>query len=212
MWRFSDPLDYRFARAARRGTWSGQERVPPLVIEWEGGSERVGNFTWPGFASDMIIDDSVAVALREYGVSGFELAPVEMRKGKNGSRGVPRVRLPYSGPQLWDVVVKQWLRPDLKRSTLRRTGGSDQAPEYSVSGIEYLEGKFDRITRELVLKRFARVPGKGVYVRRPKCGTRLLFRLKECPAWIFCSDEVRRMLCRREFTNVSFLEMGDIVP
>ena len=79
LWRFSDPRDYQYARASRRGTWEGRppRRVKPLVIEWEPDSNVIGDFTWPGFDSDIVITDRVGAAMKEAGVTGLDLAPVE---------------------------------------------------------------------------------------------------------------------------------------
>jgi hypothetical protein len=211
LWRFSDPGDYQYARASRRGTWEGQppRRVKPLVIEWEPDSNVIGDFTWPGFDSDIVITDRVGTAMKEAGVTGLELAPVEMvensRKSKRTSR-MKQVKLPYTGPPLWDLWVTGRARVDRERSTITTNHvGTDE--RYEVSGIERWEVVWDQQRMELMKKRYPRVGGQGLFVRT-RTG---IFRVPEFPAWVFCTDDVKELIEEHRFTNVSFLEMGDVL-
>jgi hypothetical protein len=74
-WRFSDPSDYRYARAVRHGgTWQEGEpwrRAKPLAIVWLPDSDVVGDFTWPGLDTDIVITDRVGIALKQAVVTGF---------------------------------------------------------------------------------------------------------------------------------------------
>ena len=63
LWRFADPFDYHFARAGRvGGTWQEGEyrfRRKAIVIEWEPDSDVVGDFTWPGLDTDVVVTAQV---------------------------------------------------------------------------------------------------------------------------------------------------------
>lgn len=212
VWRFSDPSDFRYARASRRGTWEGApaRRVRPLVIEWEPDSDLVGDFAWPGFDTDIVVVDRVGRALEEAGVTGFELGPVEMVENSEAAKRAskkPRVKLPYVGPQVRDLWVTAWAELDRERSTVKLVGrqpdGSDQ---YEVSGVERREAIWDQQRTELVKQRHPRISGQGLLVRADTA----IFRLAEFPGWIFCTDDVKRLVESHNFTNVSFLEMGDV--
>lgn len=213
LWRLSDPSDFRYARASRRGTWEGTppRRVQPLVIEWEPDSEVVGDFVWPGFDTDIVIAERVGKALKEAGVTGFELAPVRMvensEKSKRTSRR-PGVKLPYAGPQLWELWVTAWAELDRKRSTVKVVGTQpDGTEQYEVSGVEGREAIWDQQRLELVKKRRPRIDGQGLFVRT-EAG---IFRAAEFPGWIFCTDETKELIESHDFTNVSFLEMGEVL-
>jgi hypothetical protein len=212
LWRFTNPKDYTYARAGRRGTWQGTpaRRVPPLVIEWEPDSDRVGDFTWPGFDSDIVITDHVARVLTTAGISGFELAPVEMVGRSDKPWRVQRrpcVQLPYSGPHLWDLWVTGFATTDRERSTVTRIGqDSSGVDDYDLVGVEHVETTWDQQQGQLVRQRHPRVAGQGLYVR----SNHGIFRVREALAWIFCTDHVKQLIESHECTNVSFLEMGDV--
>jgi hypothetical protein len=213
LWRFSDPSDLRYARASRRGTWEGTpaRRVRPLVIEWEPDSDLVGDFTWPGFDTDIVIMERVGKALKEAGVTGFELAPVQMVDNSEESKRAskkPRVKLPYVGPQLWDLWVTARAQLDRDRSSVKMLGKqADGSEQYEVSGVERREAIWDQQRMELVKRRHPRIDGQGLFVRA-ETG---IFRIAEFPGWILCVDEVKQLIESHSLTNVSFLEMGEVV-
>jgi hypothetical protein len=70
IWRFSEPRNFSFACAGRRGTWEENPdtllpRVKPLIIEWKPGSNIMGNFIWPGFDSDIAVVETVGFELKK---------------------------------------------------------------------------------------------------------------------------------------------------
>ena len=210
LWRFSDPGDFSFARASRRGTWHGepQVRIRPLVMEWEAGSDVIGDFTWPGFDSDIVISDRAAQALLQAGIPGFELSNIELVETRKNVRALDKgkgtVRLPYSGPVLWDLWVTETAALDRERSTITcdHEGGT---PQWEVKGVEWREAVWDSQLKMLNKILHPRVEGQGLFVRT----ARGIFRVAEFPGWIFCSDDVKTLIENRCFTNVSFLQMGD---
>lgn len=212
LWRFTDPCKYEYARASRVGSWEGEppRRVRPLVMEWEPDSDVVGDFTWPGFDSDVVITDQVANVLRAARVPGFQLGPVEMREnseaGKRRSKK-PMVRLPYQGPRLWDLWVTTWTRIDMGRSTVTGERRTDGTLAYKVSGVQREETSWSQQRMELVRTMVPRREGEGLFVPP----VRGIFRLEEVPAWAFCTDDVKRLIEQHGFTNVAFLEMGETV-
>jgi len=212
LWRFSDPCKYEYARASRRGSWAGSpsRRVQPLIIEWEPDSDVVGDFTWPGFDSDIIVKETVAKVLQAANVPGFELGPVQMQENSEPAKRRSRkrrVKLPYSGPQLWELWVTAWTNLDSARSTVTEITKEDGVRHFEVSGVQHLEQAWDQERAELVTVLHPRVEGEGVIVPQAQG----IFRVREFPAWVFCTDDVKRLIEEHEFTNVRFLEMGDVL-
>jgi hypothetical protein len=215
LWRFSDPSDQQYARAGRNGgTFQEGEpwrRAKPLAIEWLPGSDVVGDFSWPGLDTDVVITARVGKALEAAGITGFELGPLEMVDTSAASKGAsrkPRVQLPYVGPHLSDLWVTAWAQLDRPRSTVRLVGQQPDGSElYDVSGIERREAMWDGQRMELIKKRHPRIDGEGLFVRADAG----IFRIAEFRGWIFCSDEVKQLIEKHAFTNVSFLEMGDLL-
>ena len=78
---------------------------------------------------------------------------------------------------------------------------------YEVSGVERLKVTWDQQRMELVKERHARVDGQGLFVQSGSG----VFRIPECSAWIFCNDDVKKLIEDHCCTNVSFLEMGDVL-
>jgi hypothetical protein len=180
------------------------------VIEWEPGSDVIGDFVWPGFDTDIVIKDRVAKVLEEAGVAGFELAPVQMVENSEKSKRIskrPHVKLPYLGPPLWDLWVIAWAELDRERSSVKLTQSKpDGTEQLEVTGVERREAMWDKERMELVTWKQPRIDGQGLYVRSDAG----VFRLAQFPGWIFCADAVKQLIESHDFSNVSFLEMGDV--
>ena len=54
--------------------------------------------------------------------------------------------------------------------------------------------------------------GEGLFVRRAELGDADIFRIREFPGPIYCTDRVKDFIEASGFTNVDFLEVGDVVP
>ena len=91
------------------------------------------------------------------------------------------------------------------RSTVTEVKKEDGVQHFEVSGVQHLEQIWDQERAELVTVLHPRVEGKGVIVPQAQG----IFRVREFPAWVFCTDDVKRLIEEHGFTNVSFLEMGD---
>lgn len=223
LWRFSDPSDHKYAHAGRRGSWSQaqggvcpectasrQIREQPLVIAWEPGSDEVGDFSCPGFDSEVVVTDRVLRVLRDH-FGGFEAGPVEMTEDPDVPKRAKRVRLPYRGPSLHELWVTAWVHLDPQRSTVElehkcRTCGDER---WQLYGVERWDSHFDSEHKRHVRTKSERLPRAGVFVKEADLGGKDIFRVHEFPGWIFCTEPVRELIEKEGFTNVSFLEMGE---
>jgi len=238
IWRFADPFDYNFAIAGLKGTWGPiregqgpcpecnsvrQRRIQPMIIEWEPGSEFVGDFSFLG-GDSIAVTERVVHALQGK-FKGFELGPVQMvqdpklkRPTRITKRTKPRVWLPYEGPLLFDLWITSWVQMDEDRSTARiiRNCSTCGLKTYEVSGVEHVEynkveWKAEPSEFELLKWRIGRVSGQGIYVRRSDLKGADIFRVHEFPAWIFCTNDVKEFIEIEGYTNVTFFEMGELV-
>lgn len=135
LFHFHDPGNNLFAKASRRGTWyppgikicpecssSRQTRISPLIIEWEAGSDKIGDFTWPGFDTELVVVNTVKIAFKnkftkiEFGVVTFFQNQNLRQPIKLTSRTKPRIWLPYPGPMLWDILPTHWCHIDHSKS------------------------------------------------------------------------------------------------
>ncbi len=214
IWRFSDPGDSRFAQAGRHGgTWQPGEpwrRMKPPAIEWEPGSEPIGDFTWPGLDTEIVVTDRVRDALKHSKATGVEFGEIEIfQTPANAMRALSERKVfPGRDSRLWDLWVTAWARLDRERSTLlphRGNAGGEES--FEVDGVERRVSSWDPAQRILVKARQPRIGGKGLFVYTDSD----VFRIAEVPAWIFCKDNIKKVVEKWAFTNVSFLEMGDVI-
>jgi hypothetical protein len=225
IWRFASPRDDTYAAAGRRGAWteaagggtcpecsaSRQERAQPLILVWEPGSDRIGDFVWPGFGSEVVATEGAFAAL-ESRFAGFERGPIEMVDEPDLAEDRrPRVRLPYEGPDLYELWTTARVGADVDRSTIRleRRCGTCGTEFWEVDGVEHWDSAFSPAERRLVRTRVPREPASGIYVRREDLAGAAVFRVRQFPGWVFCTDPVRELVREQRFSNVDFLEMGE---
>jgi hypothetical protein len=208
MYHFGDPHDPQFASAMRIGTWSAapgpgvctectatlQRRILPLIIEWEPGSDRIGDFTWPGFDDELVVNDRVRQMFEDL-FDNLEFHPIEMTARSlvangNGRRPKPFVKLPYDGPALWDAQPTSRCPLDLDRSGIRLSRVCNTC------GYEFYDTPAFR-DRHLVLDK-SKWRGEDV------------FRTNVYPDWIFCTERVKTAVDQHRFTNVTFHLDGHI--
>src|SRR5712692_5180627 len=210
VYQFVGPANYHdYAAASSRGTWSPspgpgicpectdsrQERVPPLLLMWEPGSDVIGDFTWPSLDSDVVVSDGVRRALEpEFCCMAFysvEMLQPRARPRPVGSqqRTKPRVQVPYSGPPLWDMKPTAWCGVDQDASGVRLTS------ECSTCGRLFWE------------------PGymvNGIVVDGRTWQGADIFRLDAYPSRSFCTERVKSFVEGHGFTNVAFALCGEI--
>lgn len=225
IWRFTDPRNDGYASAGRRGSWtdadggtcsgcsaSRQERVRPLLMVWEPGSDVVGDFVWPGFGSEVVVTNPVLDVLSPR-FTGFTVGPVHV-VDESGlvTRSGPRVSLPYSGPPLHELWTTTWADADRQRSTLEleRTCAICGTEFWHVDGVEHWNSRFDASEGRLVRNRVGRVAGRGVYVSADQLDGADIFRVRQLPGWVMCTDSVRDVIRERGFSNVDLLQLGEL--
>ena len=210
LYSFHDPSDYTFAQATRHGTWypSGakicpeckttrQKRVPPLIFEWEAGSDLIGDFIWPGLDTDLVVTQRVREAF-EGRFREITFEPVEYWQNPKlkrptivTHRSKPRVWLPYMGPTLWDVIPSLWCSLDHVKSNVSIT------KVCSTCGT--------------IIYKTPRWPQGTLIVDRDTWSGEDIFHIQEYSGGIFCTERVKEFVEQAGFTNVSFLEDG-IIP
>ena len=199
-----DPRDPAYASATIRGTWtpgrgpcpeckaSTSELLAPLVVEWEPGSDVVGDFVWPGFDNVVVVSDRVRRALEEQFPCDFR--PVEMRQdpgvrrpAKQTGRTKPRVWLPYRGPPLW-----WWLVPLGSASLDMKASNWTYEKHCSTCGKEHW-----RVPRE----------NRHTIVDRSSWTGHDIFTIRGA-GWVFCTEKVRIWIAGQGFLNVAFTRDG----
>lgn len=230
IWRLANPHDDAYARCILRGAWalqhdgggicsecgtSAYRRVPPLILEWEPGSNVIGDFNWPDAGQSVAVTRHAFDLLSEH-FRGFSAGPVQMTEepqlpAETDKYAGLRVRLPYDGPELYELWIDAVVGVDRQRSSIKQKLNCKVCGStiYSVEGVEEKKSRWNRTTMKLEPVEHPREPGKGLYIQQKKLLEREIFRTQEFPSWILCTDSVRELMVARRFSNISFLEYGE---
>lgn len=233
IWRLNDPEELAYARydgtARRRKTDSRsglcpvctapprRERAPGIEVAWVPGSDKVGDFVWDISFCCPLVQQRVFDALREKFV-GIEAWPIEMVQTKTKpkrmtKRTKPRVWLPYEGPPLVELRATTVVPVNWERSTIRIERACDHCGyvSYRVEGVERHRSRFDKSKMELISIHDRRRTGEGVFINSTDLGALDFFYIKEWTGEILCTDEAKAFMEERGYTNVRFLEAGDVI-
>ena len=124
IWQLWEPLDTPHAQCGLRSPPqvthvpcthcyldATYELPTPLAFEWEAGSDRIGDFVWPGPWRAAVVT-RVIDYLAKNKVPMIKAGTIEMvqdprlKRPKSPRRAKPRVWLPYEGPTLVELVVE----------------------------------------------------------------------------------------------------------
>jgi hypothetical protein len=171
------------------------ERISPLIIEWEPGSDVISDFTWPGGLEELVVTQAVKDWVQKHRLTGLAFGSVEMvqdpkltRPSPATSRTKKRIWLPYQGPTLWDLLVSSWSNLDLSES--KRT-------------LVYECNICHR-------QEFSLVADAPLVVNRKTWEGCDVFRIREIGKLVFVVEKVKRAIEEQQFTNVEAVERGYI--
>ena len=121
---------------------------------WEPGSGEVGDFTWPGFDSEVVVTGNVLEALNQF--QGFEPGQVKIVEDADAPKRAKRVRLPYNGPPLHELWVTARIGMDRQRSSaeLENECAECEAERWELYGVERWDSGVLRGFRTVGLVRF----------------------------------------------------------
>ena len=150
-------------------------------------------------------------------LGSLEPGPVEMyqdpklKRPQAPRRAIPRVWPPYEGPALFDLRITHCLHADPEKSSvsLLRACGTCDWRRYDVAGIERRESIWDKERHSAKHIHIPREPGQGIYVNKSRLAGAGLFRVREFPAWMLCTDAAKRRIEQASLSNISFSEVGD---
>ena len=168
-------------------------RVPPLVIEWDYGSNVIADFTWPAGLGEVIVSDRVKTCFVMRGFSGVGFEPVEMvqreglKKPRRETKSKTRVWLPYSGPSLWSLVVTSLCNMDVALSA------------------RIIESECDGCDRTRMVVRESAAP---ITIKPESWQGTDFFRIREMGGIVFISDSVKHAIEEHGFTNVQMKARG----
>jgi hypothetical protein len=190
-----------------------QQLVSPLLLTFadDSPSNVVGDFVWPMF--EPVLRKQCALELsRKF--SGFKLGTVRIVAKPHDQRKFVKV-----GCKILGRYDFRWLIPtvtvaaDMSMSTLKVEERCPKCgkPVYHVKGMEIDDLRYDRKKDLLMRVRRRRKEGMGIFVRGKALGNASIFRVAEQSGAILCRDDVKRYIQDNGWTNVSLLEIGDIV-
>lgn len=228
IWCVDSAFESNFAECGIRSPWETQNRpclscykgattiIPyPLVIEWLPGSNVVGDFSWPGCGRAIIKKRISDDMLKRF--SMLELREIEMiqdhhlRVPKNKSKAKQRVWLPYDGEPLVELVPLCCF-PESPRTTNRVAFRCDVCGRETtqLEGFELKEHRWDQIKQDLVPYMKPREAGRGLFISRNFVKDCPIFRVESFLSSIFCLNEFKNFIEDQGYTNIDFLEYGEV--
>jgi len=187
------------------------------IVEWLEGSDQVCDFIWPArLVAEVLVTESVRQTLKD---SGAEFLPVEFWQDPKltqpiriTSRTKRRIWLPYEGPPLSLMWFPRWVSAEMIQSTLSVTDECSVCGNmvYKAEGVEVRRSRWDASQRILVEEHTPRVKGKGIFVHYKEIDKFGLFRLKEIPGMILCTEMVKARIEANRLSNVMLLEVGSV--
>jgi len=183
--------------------------VKPLILEWERGSNAIGDFSWPGFGDNVAVTTRVREELA-HRFRGFEFGPVEIESTRtSGQRQTDRSHDAEAQLcELW-VTTNVGMDPERSSAWLVKRCGACGREEYMLEDVEREQTEWDADSKQLVRHRFRRRPGRGLYIGERTLDGASIFHVREFPAWILCTDPVKQSIEMKGFTNVAFFESGE---
>jgi hypothetical protein len=174
---------------------AARKRVPPLVIEWDYGSNVVADFTWPAGLDEIVVSDRARSCVVANGFSGVRFEPVEMvqreglKKPHKQSKAKTRVWLPYNGPPLWNLLVTSWCDLDVPVS------GRSFVLDCEVCGRKHM---------------IVHDPAAPLVVKPETWSRTDFFCIREMGKMVFITEAVRQAIEENAFTNVAMKARGNI--
>lgn len=216
VWKFRATKDPHFAQLLNR--WVSRpstvcdscgghiyEPVHHLEVEWDDGSDQIPDFV--NTIGPTIVRSAIANELLTQ-FRGFTKGEIRMpdhpnlrRPDKVAKRTAKRVWLPYDGPELCYFACDEIDFLPSTTTTVRKDCRECDTKTYErVTGIESKNSR----THEL------RQPGCGFFFSTDAVGDRDIFRPRHM-GFNLCTDRVREFVLSRNWNNVEFLEVGDVI-
>jgi len=185
----------KYASFSHIGTWTKgalckkceqptSKLVQPLMIEWEPGSDVIGNFSWCGYTT--IVTSDIGDYLTEM---GLDVEMSEVVVVESTARGKNMVAYPYKGPEL------KWLLPN-KRLPLNELK----------SGVDLLVDCDECGQKKYTFKR------DGIFIDKDKWFGEKIFYIEQFTRSdaMFVTEEAMRIIKKADYGNVGFFEAGMI--
>ena len=224
IWQLAAPReDLRFARPLRVGTWSSgtlcsvcgastEERVPPLVLEWDLKGE-FGDFSWPAFNDEIVVKKNTFYLLKttapylKFEQLKLIIAPGVERVGPDTINGVAKLEA-----QLVNLLVDVEVEADLDFSSIEVEQPCEGCGRqgYFVSGIEYDDFISTPGTEEWGLRKVPREPGKGLFVKRENVASSPIFKITQFSGSFYCLSEFKDFVVSKKLNNIKFREVGEL--
>ena len=186
-----------FAHFSAIGTWSyrrepcktctyhWQDLVPPLLVQWERSTNRIGDFYWDGPIGDIfIVKRHVAETMNslQFGCAFLPAEVVKPERKRN------TVEFPYIGPELLWVRCNVTVDLDMRASKVVRESSCPDCGDVRYTNVD-----------------------KGIVIRHKDWKGEKLFRISSNPGeFCFVTEEGRRILEHARFSNIAFTEAGEI--
>jgi hypothetical protein len=170
--------------------WHGQSLSEPLLLEWEKGSDNIGDFSWEGpFGYLTVVTKKQANWLKKqkFGCRFLRVQVVEPEKVSKRAR---QVKFPYGGPEIFWLVCNKFV--DLNKSA----SGVKLETSCEVCGWTAFTFKY-----------------KDIVINKNSWHGELMFRIttNRNSKATFVTEKGKELIEAKGCTNISFSPAGEIV-
>lgn len=215
IWNLSDPENHYYAGAETLGAFQQPQpkygrgvRTSPLIIRWDGQAKVAGDFTFPT-DKDVMLKRSVGEELLAAGFRDFVLGSVEIR---NRDQKTLRRNLPLGLAYEFAEILIRKLVPLEKTKSTFVTELNRGKIYYKMPGLAHTKlENWDAKTGHMDIIFVPREKGKGFFVPESLLAGCDIFQVSEFEGRFLCTDRFKEYVVKRGYTNVSFLEVGDVI-
>lgn len=155
---------------------------------------------------NLVARQPVAQMLIDAGLQAINLECVYFVKRVRGAEG-KRVKQAVPSPMV--EIVLDDVDPDFARCTTR-IEIVDGQPRRLFEGHEVVRYRYDQKSKELIVMRTPRQPGRGRVFLQHALGERDVFR-EGFTGHVMCTDRFKCLVEERKLVGLLFEEMGDLV-
>lgn len=180
---------------------------PPLLVEWEEGSDQIGDFVFA--LGGIILKQTVADDLLTQ-FKGFEKREIQfidrpsLYKPEKYRKRKKRIWLPYDGPELCELYITKNVKLHESSSVKIEYTCQNCGRIQLINGVEGVE------TDKRLKYYTSRENGKGLFIQSQEIGGYDFFGIRGT-GYILCTDRVREYVHSKGYSNISFLDYGAVI-
>lgn len=216
VWRIMHPLNEMFATLTVTGKWDSislerdlDGREDGVCAYFNKNPRNVGDFTNLQLGYGVCATEETEAELR-LKLSGWTKLPVCVVQAPKGL-GERKPETILHGRKLCLIWATRWVSALSASSFATELNSSRKGADSVFNGVARIEYEWDKLTKSLYVKKSSRVPGKGMLVSARDLAGADVFRESHVPGCMLCTDTFKGHVEKMKYSNVEFMEWGDVI-